>query len=66
MTKVGRLIIEQEEAAVRNGIEKEDLRIAKNFLNEGVSAEKVARATGLDISVVQKIADEITDSYVTA
>ena len=62
MTKVGRLIIEREEEAIR----RDEERIARNMLAEGDSVEKVSRNTGLELSDVQRLADQLQGNLATA
>lgn len=52
MTKVERLIYEDAETEVST-------RIARNLIYDGNSVESVSKNTGLSLSVVEKIAEDI-------
>ena len=42
------------------GAEQKAIEIARNFLNEGLSIEQVARCTGLSLKTVEQLAKEQT------
>ena len=42
------------------GAEQKAIETARNFLNEGLSIEQVARCTGLSMSTVEQLAKEQT------
>ncbi len=56
MSKWDRLIYNEKMEAVN----EKTCEIAKNLLNDGLSAEVVSRNTGLDMSVVESIANKIS------
>lgn len=65
MTKVGRLIYEDQLKAVSEGIRNDEIRIARNLLAAGDSMEKTASATGLELSLVEELAKEIQGEAVS-
>jgi len=40
---------------VNTAIEKNRIEIAKNLLNDGLSIERICKATGLDIETIQSL-----------
>lgn len=57
MTKVGRIIYEEQLAAINNEVR----RIAENLLSDGASNEYVNRITGLEMSVVEELAKKVAE-----
>ncbi len=57
MTKVGRLIYEEQERAIHEDREK----IAENLINKNYPIEDISSATGLELSVVEKLAVKISE-----
>ena len=45
---------------IAQGAEQKAIETARNFLNEGLSIEQVARCTGLSMSTVEQLAKEQT------
>ena len=45
---------------ISQGAEQKAIETARNFLNEGLSIEQVARCTGLSMSTVEQLAKEQT------
>ena len=61
MTKVGRIIYEEQVAAVNTAVEKNSRDIAMNLIADGANLDFVSRKTGLDMSVVQDLARQVME-----
>ncbi len=61
MTKVGRIIYEETVAAVNTAVDNKSRDIAMNFIADGTSLDVVSRNTGLDMSVVQDLARQVSE-----
>jgi len=46
------------EEGIAQGAEQKAIETARNFLNEGLFSEQVARCTGLSLETVEKLAKE--------
>ena len=46
------------EEGIAQGAEQAKIETARNFLNEGLFSEQVARCTGLSLETVEKLANE--------
>lgn len=55
MTKFDKLIYDEMMEAVNKATDEKTVSIAKNLLNDGISAEVVSRNTGLELSVVKEL-----------
>ena len=59
MTKFERIIYEEQQEAIRKSLREDEKRIARNFLIKGISPVDIAESTGLELSEVEKLAEEI-------
>ena len=44
---------------ISQGAEQKAIETARNFLNEGISIEQVARCTGLSMNTVEQLAKDV-------
>ena len=61
MTKVGRIIYEEQMEAVNTAVNKKSEDIATNLIIDGASLESVSRNTGLEMSVVEELAKKVAE-----
>ena len=66
MTKVGRIIYEEQVAAVNSAIANNSRDIASNLIADGFALEAVSRNTGLDMSVVEELAQKVAEQKTEA